>query len=110
MDLLPEVDGHPRWVEDASGQRIAFEATEADPPRRLVVRIADAHLPFGGSWTYTLTPTERGTRLGIIENGEVYNPLFRFMSRFVFGHTATIDGYLESLGSRFGERVTPVEG
>ena len=34
----------------------------------------------------------------ITENGEVYNPLFRFMSRFVFGHTATIDKYLEDLG------------
>jgi hypothetical protein len=110
VQVLAEVDGHQRWVEDEGRQRVAFEATESDPPRRLVVRIADGNLPFGGSWTYVLTPTDSGTRLGITENGEVYNPLFRFLSRFVFGHTATIDGYLQSLGTRFGERVTPVEG
>jgi hypothetical protein len=28
---------------------------------------------------------------------------FRFMSRYVFGHTATMDVYLKSLARHFGE-------
>ena len=31
------------------------------------------------------------------EDGEVYNVIFRFMSRFVLGHYATMDGYLRNL-------------
>ena len=86
-----------QWRERGSGGTIAFEVQETDPPRRLVTRIADRTLPFGGAWTFTLQPVDGGTKLTITENGEVYNPLFRVMSRFVFGHTATIDRYLNSL-------------
>jgi hypothetical protein len=39
--------------------------------------------------------------------GEVSNALFRFMSRYIFGHTATLDAYLSSLARRFGEDMTP---
>jgi hypothetical protein len=38
----------------------------------------------------------------------VYNPLFRFISRYVMGHTATIESYLRALGKRFGDEPTPV--
>ena len=87
-----------RWRERGSNGDIVFELEAADPPRRMVTRIADRSLPFGGAWTYELSPQEGGTRVVITEHGEVYNPLFRFMSRFVFGHTATIERYLEDLG------------
>jgi len=86
-----------RWKETGSNGEITFEIQEQDAPKRLVTRIADRSLPFGGSWTYVLTPSGTGTQLTITENGEVYNPLFRFMSRFVFGHTATIETYLRDL-------------
>ena len=88
---------HLQWRERGSDGTIAFEAQESEPPRRLVTRITDKTLPFGGAWTFTLQPVDGGTKLTITENGEVYNPLFRVMSRFVFGHTATIDRYLADL-------------
>ena len=91
-----------RWRERGSNGDITFELVEARPPVRLVSRIADADLPFGGTWTYELTSDGSGTRLTITEHGEVYNPLFRFMSRFVFGHTTTIDQFLADLNKRFG--------
>jgi uncharacterized protein YndB with AHSA1/START domain len=90
---------HVQWRERGSDGTIAFEVQESDPPRRLVTRIADQTLPFGGAWTFVLEPADGGTKLTITENGEVYNPLFRVMSRFVFGHTATIDRYLRDLGA-----------
>ena len=74
------------------------------PDRLLVGRIADANLPFGGSWTYELAPRAAGqTSLTITEDGEVYNPIFRFVSRFVMGHSATINQYLSDVGKRFPE-------
>lgn len=86
-----------RWREHSDGDVLTFELTENRPPQHRRVRIADAALPFGGTWTYDLKTEGSVTRLTITEHGEVYNPIFRFMSRFVFGHTATIERFLEDL-------------
>jgi uncharacterized protein YndB with AHSA1/START domain len=100
---LPEVNGLPAWVEQTSAGDILLETTESDPPRRMVSRIADPKLPFGGSWTYEIRPAAEGATLRITENGFVTNPLFRFLSRFVFGHAATMETHLKSLAKKFGE-------
>lgn len=93
----------PRWREHGSNGTITFEIQEARSPSRMITRIADTTLPFGGSWTYALSPDATGMKLTITENGEVYNPVFRFMSRFVFGHTATLDRFLSDLRVRIGK-------
>jgi uncharacterized protein YndB with AHSA1/START domain len=98
VELKPPSNGaRLQFAEQGSHGTILFEVLEMQAPSRLVTRIADPTLPFGGQWTYALTPSGHGTQLSITEAGEVYNPLFRFLSRFVFGHTATIDAYLENL-------------
>jgi len=100
---LPSLNGHRMWTEtDAHGQVITYEAIESIPPQSLVVRIADSKLPFGGSWTYVLAPHESGSALTITEKGEVYNPLFRFVSRFIIGHTSTVDAYIKALQKQLG--------
>jgi hypothetical protein len=43
--------------------------------------------------------------LRITEDGEVYNPLFRFMARFIFGYEATIGSYMSALEKRFARGV-----
>jgi len=100
---LPPHEGRRMWREtDNHAQTITYEATESLPPRRLVTRIADTKLAFGGTWTYEITPAASGCSLTITEDGEVYNPLFRFVSRFIMGHTATIDAYLKALEQKLG--------
>lgn len=100
---LPPHEGHRMWREtDKHGQTITFEAIESLPPRRLVTQIADTNLPFGGTWTYEIASAGNSSSLTITENGEVYNPLFRFVSRFIIGQTATLDGYLKALNAKLG--------
>ncbi|HEX7960007.1 MAG TPA: SRPBCC family protein [Terriglobales bacterium] len=100
---LPSRNGHRVWREtDKHGQTITYEAIEAAAPTHLVTKIADPKLPFGGTWTYEITQNGTGALLTITENGEVYNPVFRFVSRFVMGHTAGIDAYLKTLQARVG--------
>lgn len=66
-----------------------------------MTKIISAGLPYGGSWTFELdSADENKSRLKITENGEVYNPIFRFASRFIIGHTATIDKYSQALKAR----------
>jgi len=84
---------------------VNYEVVESLPQRRLVTRIADTNLAFGGSWNYEMEPDGSGSALRITENGEVYNPIFRFVSRFVMGHTATIDAGFRELGKKLGEEV-----
>lgn len=76
---------------------------EETPPTRLVTRIADRNLPFGGAWTHEITPEPGGCLVKITEAGEIYNPIFRFMARFVFGYNGSIEAYLRALHKKFGE-------
>jgi hypothetical protein len=108
VEVLPATATGPSWREHSSNGRITFVADVFEPPRRMVGRIADKDLPFGGSWEYRVEPDgPSSTKVTVIERGSVYNPVFRFMSRFVFGHTATMDAYLRALGKKFGTELTP---
>ena len=101
IERLPDSAGKTRFREIGSDGTILYEVDSAVPDQRLVTRIADPTLPFGGSWTYELVPRGDSTTLRITENGEVYNPIFRFVSRFVMGHTATIEKYLNDVRRYF---------
>ena len=100
---LPDKNGLPVWVETLDSGIIPLETMASQPPSKLVVRIADPKLPFGGTWTYEITTLPSGSSLRIREDGEIYNPVFRVLARFVFGYNATIDTYLKSLAKKFGE-------
>jgi len=84
------------WREHGTHGAITYRVTVAEPPSRLVVRIVDQHLPYGGEWEYRVAPG----RVTIIERGEIYNLFFRVMARFVFGYTKTIEAYLWALKRR----------
>lgn len=83
-----------------SGEAVEYRIEEFTTPERMVTRIVTTGLPYGGAWTYELVATDTGCRLTITEEGEVYNPVFRFMSRFVFGHESTMRQYLDDLAKR----------
>lgn len=106
---LPDENGKAGWVETMDMGEIPLRVEEMTPPRRMVTRIADANLPFGGAWTFEIEPGEGGTSLRITERGEVRPAMFRFMSRFIFGHTATLEAYLKHLAGKFGEALEMTE-
>jgi uncharacterized membrane protein len=99
--------GQLHFREEGSNGTVNYELTEDVPNERMVTRILDTDLGYSGKWTYVLKPENGGTRVTITEDGEVSNVLFRFMSRYVFGQTATLDSYLTSLAKRFGETAKP---
>jgi uncharacterized protein YndB with AHSA1/START domain len=106
VERMPDRDGREVWNELRSdGWGMPLQTTELVPEQRLVRTIADPKLPFGGTWTYELSPRDDGCELTITERGEVYNPFFRVFSRFA-DMRASIDAYLKALGRKFGEEVT----
>ncbi len=113
MERLADREGRAVWLLTDANGRIPTEIIEAAAPTsgrpgRLVTRIADPDLPFGGSWTWDIARSEDGCVVTITEAGEIYNPSFRFISRFVSGYTATAESFLRALGRKFGEEVKPV--
>jgi uncharacterized protein YndB with AHSA1/START domain len=102
VQRLPDHDGKTAWVEDGGSGKITFVFDRLDAPHLIVSRIADPKLPFGGTWTFEISPMSDGCRLRITEDGQIYNPLFRFIARFIFGYDRTIDTYLSALETKFG--------
>ena len=86
VERLPDRDGQEVW-------------TLRQP------RIADDNLPFGGIWTYELREQDGGTLVTVTEDGEIYNPFFRVMSKLIFGYHRTQESYLSALAQEFGEAV-----
>jgi uncharacterized protein YndB with AHSA1/START domain len=106
---LPDRDGHEVWRQKLSGFDVPIIVLESSPPSKLVTQIdPTAGGAFGGTWTYELTPDSGGTRISVTEAGWIGNPIFRFLSRFIFGYYGSLDGYLTALGRKFGEQVKPV--
>lgn len=104
VQMLTAAGGRVAWREiSAKGNKLSFEATTSEPPSHLVTLITDKGIPFGGSWDYQIVPDGNGSRVTITEHGEVYNPIFRFVSRYVIGHAATLDTYLRNLAAKLGE-------
>ena len=105
VDVETQADGPLHFREVGRSDTVNYELVEDVPDTRLVTKIRDTDLGYSGQWTYTLTPTNGGTWLTIREDGVVSNVFFRFMSRYVFGHAATIDSYLTALAKHFGEQT-----
>ena len=110
VEKLPDQNGCAAWKEKwKDGKLIVMQRTLFEPERKLQTRIANTDLPFGGTWTFELSPQGEGSELRITEDGFVSNTLFRFLARFVFGHTSSMEAFLRHLGAKFGEQTVPEE-
>jgi uncharacterized protein YndB with AHSA1/START domain len=103
--LLEPIGGKPAFVEETNQGPCRYAVELAEPGRKLVLRIAEEDLPYGGSWTFELEADAGGTALTVTEDGFVKNVLFRALARFAFGYHATLERYLEALGRKLGEQV-----
>lgn len=102
VEVLRTEEGRRAWREVTGEGPLTLEVIAWEPPTRMVTRIADEGLPYGGTWTYRLHAAGSGTRLTLTENGEIYSPLFRFMAQFFFGHEGSLSAYRDALVARFG--------
>jgi uncharacterized protein YndB with AHSA1/START domain len=108
VEVLPPTASGASWREHSRNGAMTMVIEDAQPPRRMATRIVDENLPFGGRWEFDVAPDGPDASLvTVTERGWVSNPLFRFVSRFVMGHTATLEAYLRALGKHFGNEPTP---
>lgn len=89
------------YTEFHASDPLRMEIIELTMPSRIVTRIADDKLEFGGTWTLTIAPSGTGATVTVREDGFVKSPLFRFVSRFLMGHTRTMDQFLKDLTAQY---------
>lgn len=100
-----ERNGKPVWQENyKDGNTLQLMTTESREPNRMVREIAEEG-PFSGRWEIDIAPAAGGSSVKITEIGTVSNPFFRFVSKYVIGHTSQMEKYLTNLAKKFGEEA-----
>jgi uncharacterized protein YndB with AHSA1/START domain len=102
-----ETGAPPAYREYSVRGVVTWAVLENRPPARLAVRIAGAGPGFEGTWTFDVAPAPGGTRLTVTERGEIDNPVFRFLSRFVVGYGQGLDAYLDALARHLDRPAAP---
>ena len=102
-------NGKPVWQENyKDGNTLQLATTESKPATRMVREIAEEG-PFSGRWEIDIVPTAEGSKVKITEIGKVSNPFFRFVSKYLIGHTTQMERYLTGLAGKFGEQAQIAE-
>ena len=79
----PPADVWPVLIHATEVSDVPVDVLERNPPHRLVTRVTEKEKNFGGTW--------------------VSNPIFRFVSRLLIGHHATMDGLLKQVAKTLNE-------
>ena len=103
------------WREtDVYGHAVTYRTT-AYAAGTTLARTIDyvPGMPYAGTWTITVSRDEfssrnisgSGSYVTIDEDGKIYNPFFRFLARYVFGYSQSIETYLNDLGRLTTEKL-----
>jgi hypothetical protein len=102
---LGDRNGKPVWQENyKDGNKVALITTDSKPASRMVRELTDLEGPFSGRWEIDIEPTATGSNVKVTEIGKVSNPFFRFVSKYVIGHTTFMERYLKGLAGKFDEQ------
>jgi len=93
----------PALIQATQASDVPVDVLENQPPHRLLTRVTEKEKNFGGTWTIVIAARPGGSDVTITEDGWVANPLFRFISRFVIGHHATLDAILRQVAKSLNE-------
>ncbi len=108
VEMLTSTANGPSWREYTRNGALTMGIERSEAPYRLVTRILDDNLPYGGTWQFDIVADgPSASRVMITERGWVSNPLFRFVSRFIMGQTSSMEAYLRSLSKHFGSEAAP---
>jgi hypothetical protein len=102
----PPADVWPVVMQTTQASEVPVDVLESEAPHRLVTRVTEKETNFGGTWTIAIDPAPTsGAVVTITEDGWVANPIFRFVSRVVIGHHATMDATLRKIAATLNEEA-----
>jgi hypothetical protein len=98
-------DVWPVVMQVTQASDVPVDVLDSRPPNRLVTRVTEKEKNFGGTWTIDFAPVDGGSTVTVTEDGWVANPVFRFVSRLIIGHHATMDGMLKQVAKTLNEEA-----
>ena len=94
--LISDLKNYSSWWPE---NEVNVEVVDAIPPSKFVTKIV-GESAFGGTWTWLIEKTPTGARATVTERGEIYNPIFRTLARFVFGYAGSMETCLAAAQRR----------
>lgn len=91
------------FEETGSNGKVTYRQTAPKPNAEIINEIISDGMPYGGKWTIRIESINGGSTVSIREDGFVKPPMFRFLARFVFGYSGSINQFLKDLAE--AERV-----
>lgn len=107
---VPGSDGEPErppagWVEeDPLGSRLRVRVVEAEPRRRLVLRVRENWPSYRGRRVIRLERERGGTRIFVGQRGSVGNPVFRVADRYLAAESREPRTLVDELVDRLRRR------
>lgn len=102
VTIESQKQGITNYQEHSGRDVVALALYERDGGQTFESRITDPELPFGGRWLIELSPQAPGaTMVSVREEGVVRAPIYRALSKYVFGHDSTLKKYLADLATSF---------
>ena len=100
VSVLP--DGRELITQNSNYGDIPVVILEREEPTRFKTEIYGEAMGWGGTWAWTLEPTEGGTRVTILEEGFVDGAIMRFISVKMMGQHMAMDGSLIAIAREAG--------
>jgi hypothetical protein len=106
VELLPDVDGRPSWLEDLGQSQVTWTVVEWDAPRRLVCEARDSVVPMTARWETDIEDLGGSSRLvlrnvTVIRPGTWHVPVFRVIMTLTGGARRGMTDYLRTVDETF---------
>ncbi len=100
VQVLPQEDGLPVWVEDLGSSKVRVRTTRAEPPTLLVRELADQVVPMTARVELRIEPRGGGSRVYLtnhtrVSRGTWHVPLFRLLLTITPGLRSGMRAWLQ---------------
>lgn len=96
-------EGLEVYEQETSFGAIPLVILESEEPSRFKTEIHGDAMGWGGTWTWTIEPTDAGSRVTIVEDGFAESGFTRFVSNYLMGEHAPMDGALKAIAVAAGD-------
>ncbi len=115
VEVYGEQQGKPLWRErHKRGERRTLVTEESEAPHKLVRSLAGVERrSFTATWTYRLEALDESdsprTQVTVEEEMNITHPVYRLLSRYVFGNGAFSQQYLTALAQHYDREPSAIE-
>lgn len=104
VEILPQENGLPVWVEDIGSSKIRVHAEVMETPKRVVRKMADEIVPMTAETEFVITPHGEGSRVTVdhairVDSGTWHVPVFRVTLTLFSGARRGMEAYFRQFAT-----------